>query len=143
MQPTAYYNAVKALLIDKENNVLILRKSQNNLRHAGKSGCFNLPGGKMNTNETISEAIRREVFEETGLKMISFEHKPIFKGEWKPIVYGVTHHIKGSFFVCKKWEGKIRLNDEHDDFAWINSGNINGYNILPPEDEAILAYYSR
>ena len=47
---------VRALLFDENNNVLV----------ANYNGVIMLPGGKLDTNETISEAICRELNEELG-----------------------------------------------------------------------------
>ena len=55
--------AVKIVLVNDEDQVLLLRKSQDNVRHAGNSGLWNLPGGKINPGETILDAISREASE--------------------------------------------------------------------------------
>lgn len=49
-------NKVRVLLLDKDNNILI----------ANYNGVIMLPGGKLDNNETISEAICRELNEELG-----------------------------------------------------------------------------
>lgn len=143
MQLVVQHEAVKILLIDKDDNVLILRKSQDDVRHAGKSGHFNLPGGKIHPRETVADAVCREVLEETALRIIRFDNNPIFKGVWQPTIKGAAYRIAGSFFVCKEWEGKIQLDDEHDDYEWVNMSDIKNYDILPPEDKAISKYFSK
>lgn len=133
---------MKIILVNDENKVLLLRKSQDNARHAGNSGLWNLPGGKINPGETITEALRREAYEEVGLKVIDHGTQPIFAGEWRPEVRGEKMQIIGLFYVCKQWTGEVTIDSEHDDFAWVGSNTFADFTILPPEDLAIEAYYS-
>lgn len=134
--------AVKALVIDAQNRVLILRKSNDDERHAGKSGRFNLPGGKINIGEPLMDALSREVHEECGITLGAIGPL-VFAGEWHPIVHGVQHHIVGVFYVCKDWLGSISLDGESDKYQWIGVQDIDSLNILPPEDEALRAYYAQ
>jgi mutator protein MutT len=136
--------AVKALIINNQNQVLLVRKGQDggNGRQAGNSGRYNLPGGKIEPGETIQEGLEREVQEETGLIVGGQQTSvPLFVGEWRPVVNGVLYQIIGMFFVCKTWSGDIKLNDEHDEFVWISHESLSAYDILPPEDIAIKIYF--
>lgn len=142
MQQIVLRAAVKALIINEYNHVLLLRKSNDDERHAGKSGRYNLPGGKINPEEPIADALRREVDEEVGLMINDTNLKPIFVGEWRPVVRGVQHQIVGAFFICREWTGNVTLDSEHDGYVWINSSQVEAYDILPPEDEAINRYFA-
>ena len=135
--------AVKALIVDDSNRVLLLRKSEDNERHAGKSGRYNLPGGKINPGESIEEALKREVLEEVNIVIDDRVQEPLFVGEWRPTVKNIPHQIIGVFFVCPRWRGKITLDSEHDKYAWVDPQSIGDYDILPPEDQAIAEYFSR
>lgn len=55
--------AVAAVIRDKQDRLLLQRKS-------GSEG-WSLPAGAIEPGETPQEALRREVFEETGFKIIS------------------------------------------------------------------------
>lgn len=133
--------AVKALIVNNENKVLLLRKSDDDLRHAGNSRKYNLPGGKIDAGETIAKALAREVKEETGLKIISINLQPFFAGDWRPIVQGKQLQIIGMFFICRNWEGQVTLNDEHDAYEWVDATTFSSYDILPPEDTALATYF--
>lgn len=143
MSQVIKHTAVKAIIVNENGEVLLLRKSNDDIRHAGKSGRYNLPGGKIKPNEKIADALKREVHEETKLMLNDTPLDPIFEGKWQPVIKGVTHRITGTFFVCNQWSGHIQLDSEHSDFAWINFTSINDYDILPPEDEAIRQYFAR
>ena len=46
----------KVLIKDKENNILILRRS---ITHPNNPHHFDLPGGEIEENETNSDAVKR------------------------------------------------------------------------------------
>jgi mutator protein MutT len=136
--------AAKAIIIDPQQRILLLRKSHDDRRHAGNSGRYNLPGGKVNPGETIQEAVVREVREEVGLSIQHFEPRPIFVGEWRPVLRGAQMQIMGIFFACDGWDGDIVLTDgEHDTYTWVGEDAVDSYDILPPEGDAMKAYFAR
>lgn len=143
MKKTVQCVAVKAIIVNSRGEVLLLQKSNDDSRHAGNSRRYNLPGGKIMPAEQIEAALRREVFEETGLSLGGVDLRPIFAGEWRPIVNGVPFQIVGMFFVCRGWTGKLALDSEHDDYVWVSRSSVATYDILPPEDEAIGEYFAR
>jgi 8-oxo-dGTP diphosphatase len=57
----AFRIAVSALLFDEQQRIL--------LAHRRDIDWWNLPGGGMELGETVEEAVKREVLEETGLKV--------------------------------------------------------------------------
>jgi 8-oxo-dGTP pyrophosphatase MutT (NUDIX family) len=65
--------SAKVVLMTKDGKALLMRKS---------SGLFDLPGGKVETGEDLFKALKREVKEETGLKVKKFD----FISSW------VKHH---------------------------------------------------
>ena len=135
--------AVKIVLVNDKGQVLLLRKSQDNERHAGNSGLWNLPGGKINPGESIYEALVREAFEEVGVKVHEYDPAPIYAGEWRPVVRGQQLQIVGLFYVCQHWSGEIVIDSEHDDYRWIERHSLTEFSILPPEDLAVEAFYKK
>ena len=133
---------VKALVVNREGEILLLRNSDDDLRHSGNSGKYNLPGGKVNVGETITHALAREVKEETDLKITNTNLQPFFAGDWRPVVRDEQLQIIGMFFICREWEGNVTLNDEHDTYQWVDARIVADYNILPPEDRAIQTYFA-
>ena len=88
--------------IEKNGKTLMLhRVKKENDVHKGK---WNGLGGKIEPNESPEEAIKREVFEESGLKI----KKPILKGI---LHYPETNNGAGEWivfvFIAKKFTGKL------------------------------------
>ena len=61
--------------------------------------CWGLVGGGIEDNETPSEAIKREVLEEIGIKI--FNLKPIHQMKVKHNVNGVKYEVDGYYFLAK------------------------------------------
>ena len=57
--------AVSSLVLDPNKRTLLLIKREK----APFKDCWSLPGGHLEENEQIEEAMEREVYEETGYKI--------------------------------------------------------------------------
>lgn len=70
--------------VTKKVRAFILRNGKIAIMKFNDTGTFMLPGGKLEENETIIEALSREILEETGIKiepnnLISDFHQQIFE----------------------------------------------------------------
>ncbi len=133
MKNIAQQLAMKALIV-KNDKVLVLREAPTYGQGTNR-GKYHLPGGRVEKGEKLEEALKREVLEETGLK-IEIKH-PVYVGEWRPIIKGQQHQIMGVFVYCRPLTNKIRLSTEHDKYAWIEPNNHSDYKILSPDYLAI------
>ena len=97
-----------------------------------------MPGGRLNVGEAFTDGLKREVNEETGLDIKI--GKPIYVGEWRPIIKDVPHQIIAIFFICKPSTSKVQLSEEHDDYQWITPNEISVFDIMSPEDKVIQEY---
>jgi 8-oxo-dGTP pyrophosphatase MutT (NUDIX family) len=77
-------NAVRAIII-KENNILMV--------FLGKTNEYKFPGGGIEENETIEEALKREVLEEVGYNVIEITEKIGVITE-----YGIAKEGKNNIF---------------------------------------------
>lgn len=63
------------------------------------SGCWGLPGGRLEQNESPRDAAIREAIEEVGLEPSAFV------SDCRKVDHlGTVHH----FFLCTQWEGVLR-----------------------------------
>lgn len=109
--------AVGILLI-KDNKVLLLKRSPK--IHAG--GFYSFPGGHVDGNETIREALARESFEELGiiispedLKFVHVVHRKNINSEYVTFYFSATN-----------WIG-VPVNkepDKHEHMGWFEIDEI-------------------
>ena len=118
---------VVAAIIKKDNLSLIVQRNKN--KHLGLKWEF--PGGKVESKETLEEALIREIKEE--LNITINVHQKIGEEKYKDSKINVILH----YFLCSHQSGTIKLN-EHENFAWVNKKNFKKYefvegdgNILP------------
>jgi 8-oxo-dGTP diphosphatase len=124
--------AVRAAIV-KDTKVLILRES-GQYEEGTQRGKYDLPGGRIATDETIEEALKRETREEAGVDIEIL--RPFFVGEWRPVVKGQPLQIIGIFFLCST-NDEVVLGTDHDDFRWIGRNDLEDYTILDPVPEAL------
>lgn len=129
--------ATKALIVNDKGQILILREA-NTYEEGTNVGRYHLPGGRLNPGEAFTDGLKREVAEETGLEIEI--GKPIYVGEWRPIIKGVQNQIVAIFFICKPLMSQVRLSEEHDDFQWVMPGDVSKFDIMSPEDKVFQEY---
>jgi len=125
--------AVRAIITDDQNRILILKRA--NTKYC--SGMWNLPGGKVEFNETLEAAVTAEIKEETGLTardITFFTYLDNLPGE-----QNFPHYVS-MFFTCKA-TGTILLNKESSDYRWIGTGEVNSFSIAFRNEEAIGFFF--
>ncbi len=118
--------ATKALVV-YEGRVLLLREA-GTYADGTNAGCYDVCGGRLKPGEHFQEALKREVFEETGLVVTVGE--PIAVGEWRPIVRDEQWQIVGIYFLCQASSAQVRLSEDHDQYVWIDPATYAQFPIL-------------
>ena len=113
------YMAVRAIIVNDNGKVLILKRADDTL--GGGKWC--LPGGNIEYDQTVAEAVALEVHEETSFtaKDVQF----LFYLENLPSLESELHYIN-LVFKCRA-EGNIHLNRESSEYAWIDHGDMHNY----------------
>lgn len=132
--------AAKAILVNNEGKILIMREAGSSYAEGTNAGKYHCAaGGRINPSESFVEGLLREVEEETGIKNFEMLY-PVHVGDWWPIIKGQKRHIIGVFIVCKTETIEVHLSEEHDDYRWISADEVNQYDILSSDGEAIKSY---
>lgn len=97
---------------DTQRYLYLLR---NDPRHPGTWG---LPGGKIDSGETLLQAMQRECEEELGHMPEYVRLVPLEK-----FTSADGHFAYHTFFCSVSSEFRPQLNDEHIGWAWIDSGH--------------------
>jgi 8-oxo-dGTP diphosphatase len=112
-------HTIRAVLcyLSKGNEYLLLLKSKGKFGE----GFWNAPGGKLEPGETPEQAARREVFEETSLRV-----KGLVKGGTLKFYFGRAKQVPDWFvdvFVCSNFEAELKESKEGE-LRWFNKNSL-------------------
>lgn len=121
---------VTAIIKNKENKFLIVKRKENEDIHGG---LWVFPGGKVEENEDIFTALKREIKEEVGLDILN-ERKQISEYEYERPNGEITF---GSCFFVEAKNENVKLSSELEDFAWVTKEEFREYKHIKELDEEI------
>lgn len=98
-----------------EDKVLIIKRAGDHRKDE-----WEFPGGRIDQFEEITEGLKREIREETGLKNISIERAlrfwHIYRGEKTK-----DNEIFGFTFSCTTSDTQVTIDpEEHSEFQWVH-----------------------
>lgn len=103
---------VGALIFNGRGEVLMIRTHKWSYR-------WGIPGGKIKTNETALDALRREVMEETGLEIEDVRFQMVQDCIQPPEFYKQAHFLLLNYTARVVGPCNVRLNDEAESFQWL------------------------
>ncbi|MFA6422581.1 MAG: NUDIX hydrolase [Candidatus Buchananbacteria bacterium] len=120
-------------IIKNGNKILIVRTKFNNK--------IWFPGGAVNVGEKLDDALIRECFEETGLKITKIGEQLLFKENffyYQP--EDLAMHAYLFFYLCEVEDGELTINgiEQDEDLSsieWIDINEIKGDDISDFQDE--------
>lgn len=115
---------VGAIIINR-NKALIVQRSQD--EDVGP-GLWEIPGGKVESSETLEDALIREVQEETALDIVPLKVSGDFN--YQVVRDARIRQTKQINFLAKaKNIDKLKLSSEHQDYKWIKVEEIDNFDI--------------
>ncbi|WP_328389599.1 NUDIX hydrolase [Nocardia sp. NBC_00416] len=97
-------------------------------------GMYELPGGGVESGESLAESVIRELFEETGLVA---RRVTDFLG-WFDYATRTKAKVRKFSFLAEAEAGEITLApNEHDDYAWIDADALEDLPMAPDMREAV------
>ncbi|MCL2415963.1 MAG: NUDIX hydrolase [Defluviitaleaceae bacterium] len=124
---------VGSSIIIHKNGKLLLQKRNDN-------GCWGEHGGYAEIGETVENAAKRELFEETGLIANSLELVGVFSGEELFHTYPNGDMVANTdiLYICEDFCGEISMQlDEVSDLQWFDIENL-PKNISPPSIPGLM-----
>src|SRR5882672_3500331 len=116
--PTRPFLAVSAAIV-RDGHVLVVRRAR-----PPANGLFSLPGGVVEAGETLHEAVKREVMEETAIAiepvaLAGFRETIARDGEDR-----IARHFVILPFAARWIAGEPRLNDELSEARWVRPAEL-------------------
>jgi len=123
-KPVVQKVVLGAVIFNQDNKILILQRNKDEDIYPNM---WELPSGKKEEFEDVDKSLLREVKEETGLSGKILMPFSVFNYKIeKPDEIRDSTQIN---FLARAKSDKVNLSPEHQNFAWIVSGQINNYKI--------------
>lgn len=126
---------VGTLIFNKENKLFLMTSPK-------WKGKYVIPGGHIELGETIEQALKREIKEETNLDIYDIEFV-IFQ----EFIFGEEFHEKRHFiflnYACKTNDNKVILDKEGSDYVWVDINEALNLSIEPHARAVILEYKNK
>jgi 8-oxo-dGTP diphosphatase len=135
--PTRPYLAVSAAIF-RDGRVLVVRRAQ-----PPANGLYTLPGGGVELGETLTEAVIREVREETGLEI-----EPLTLAGYRQLIARdnagrIERHFVILPFTARWVAGEIALNEELAEAHWLKPSEISGLSTTEGLADIVAAAWKR
>jgi 8-oxo-dGTP pyrophosphatase MutT (NUDIX family) len=117
--------AVAAIVRNERGELLMIERTDN--------GLWAIPGGAQDIGESVIDAVKREVREETGINVEVTELSGIYSDPRHVIVYD-DGEVRQEFSLCfhaKPTGGKFRTNSEARRVQWVSPSQLDSLNIHP------------
>ncbi|MFD4461316.1 NUDIX hydrolase [Nocardia sp. NPDC058480] len=124
-QPNAIKVAVSAVVLDELGRILMIRRTDNDL--------YAIPGGGLEAGETVSEAVAREVLEETGIRVEVTDLVGVFSNPEHVIAYD-DGEVRQEFSICFRARpvgGSLRTSEESKEVLWVAPTAVESLNVHP------------
>src|SRR5262245_65088434 len=124
--------------VGRDGKVLVVRRAR-----APADGVFSLPGGVVETGETLHEAVKREVREETGLAI-----EPVaLAGFRETIVRDQNNRVERHFVIlpfAARWiAGEPVLSEELSECRWVDQSELSALPTTPGLAAIVAAAFER
>lgn len=114
---------VGALILDRDR-ILMAERGGEPLK-----GWWSIPGGLVETGESLEEAVCREVREETGLRVRPLGVVKIFERIMRDAKGAAEYHYVLIDYLCRMTGGALRAGDDVSRVEWVRRRDLSGMHI--------------
>ena len=126
---------VGAVVIDR-GRVLLIRRGREPLK-----GHWSIPGGVLELGEELTQGLRRELREETGLEVTPLEVIAIFDRIFREGAK-VRYHYVIVDYVCRKRAGRVQSGSDVTEARWVHRADLARYELSKRATSVILRAFS-
>jgi mutator protein MutT len=130
--PDRPFVSVGALVIDNGKALLIQRGKE------PLKGDWSLPGGAVEVGETLADAVKRELREETGLECEVGEVIGVFDRIYPDAAGRIEYHYILVDFLCRPTGGEARAAGDVDEARWLSATEIEVLSPIQPFLKALI-----
>ena len=129
-------------LIFRRDSILLVERGKEPLK-----GYWSLPGGLVETGEKLEDGVKREILEETGLRIRIESMFEIFERIMHDAAGRAEYHYVLIDYICKPIGGKLAAADDVSRVEWVRRAKLGDYLLtegtLPVIERAFDARRSR
>ena len=126
---------VGAIIFDGDA-VLLVERAGDPLK-----GWWSIPGGLLETGETLEDALCREVREETGLEVQTLSRFEIFEGIMRDAEGRAEYHYVLIDYICRVSGGTLRAGDDVSRAEWVPYARLRDYKVTSGTIEVVERAY--
>jgi len=115
--------AVGAVILDG-SRVLLVKRGQEPLK-----GRWSLPGGVVELGETLTDALAREVVEETGLDIRIGPLVEVLDIVHRAPDGRVHYHFVVADYLCRAAAAALRCGSDADEARWVEASSLDDYEL--------------
>ncbi|MGD6903383.1 NUDIX hydrolase [Bacillus infantis] len=122
------------IILDQNNKLLLQLRTDNH--------CWGLTGGSLEPGESLEEAAKREMYEETGLAAKNLKLFNVFSGEefYYKLPHGDEVYNVTATYICNDFDGELRIDHEEVvNLAFFDVDQLPS-NISPPDRPVIREF---
>lgn len=135
--PTRPFLGVGALIFDG-SRILLVERGKEPLK-----GYWSLPGGVLETGESLREGMRREVREETGLHVDPYEIAEVFERIMPDAEGGIEYHYVLIDYLCRIEGGTLAPADDVSAAQWVDVARLGELLLTAGTKDVIERVYAR
>jgi 8-oxo-dGTP diphosphatase len=116
-------------VVIERGRALLIRRGSEPLK-----GQWSIPGGTLETGETLEEGTRREMEEETGLRVRIMELIEVFERIFREPGDDDArphYHFVILDYLCERISGEPRAGSDVTDIAWASENELEAYHLTP------------
>ena len=115
--------AVKAVIHHQGKFLVVFKNNREDIN----PNTFDIPGGRIKFGEKPEDALKREVMEESGLKIRLLGITDVWT-----FIEGENFQLVGITYICEALTSEVKLSFEHSSFEWVD-----------PKNKAIMGKYPK